>query len=74
MQKQNPDTHYKTTTCGAPVASMTTPDNVNNKRFRKYDDPISMLDRGATMSVKNPLTVQNYLTIKSPSHIVDILT
>ena len=33
-----------------------------------------MLDRGATMSVNNPLTIQNYLNIKSPSTIVDVIT
>ena len=33
-----------------------------------------MLDRGATMSVNNPLTIQNYQNIKSPSTIVDVIT
>ena len=57
MQKQNPDRTFKTTTYGAPVMSMTTPDNINNKRFRTNDDPISMFDRGATMVDKKPLTI-----------------
>ena len=61
MQKQYPDITFETTTYGAPVASMTTPDNIDNKRFRNSDDPISMFDRGATMSVKNPLNIQTYL-------------
>ena len=73
MRKQNPDRTFKTTTYGAPVISMTTPDNINNKRFRNYDDRISMFDRGATMVDKNPLIVQNYLNIKSPSNIVDVV-
>ena len=33
MLKQYPDRNFKTTTYGAPVASMTAPDNINNKRF-----------------------------------------
>ena len=32
-----------------------------------------MLDRGATMSLKHPMTIQTYLNIKSPSHIVDVV-
>ena len=69
MQKQYPDINFKTTTYGAPVASMTAPDGINNKRYRNYDDPVSMLDRGATISVKDPLTLHNYLNIKTPSNI-----
>ena len=52
MQKHNTDRTFKTTTYGVPVASTTTPDNINSKRFRTYGDVISALDRGATMSVK----------------------
>ena len=74
MQKQYPDRNFKTTTYGAPLLSMTTPDNINNKRYRNYDDPVSMFDRGATMNVKNPLTIQNYLNIKSPSNIAEVAT
>ena len=74
MQKQHPDRTFKTTTYGAPVASITTPDNINNKRYRNYDDAVSMFDRGSTMSVKNPLTLQNYLNIKSPSNIAEVAT
>ena len=59
MQNQYPEIKFKTTTYGAPVASMTAPDGINNKRYRNYDDPVSMLDRGATMSVKDPITLQN---------------
>ena len=33
-----------------------------------------MFDRGSTMSVKNPLTLQNYLNIKSPSNIAEVAT
>ena len=74
MQKQYPDRNFKTTTYGAPVASMTAPDGINNKRYRNYDDPVSMFDRGATMSVKDPLTFQNYLNIKTPSNISEVVT
>ena len=74
MQKQYPDRNFKTTTYGAPVASMTTPDNINNKRYRNNDDAVSMFDRGATSGDKNPLTLQNYLNIKSPSNIAEVAT
>ena len=73
MQKQYPDTNFKTTTYGAPVASMTAPDGINNTRYRNCDDPVSMLDRGATMSVQDPITLQNYLNIKSPSTIAEVV-
>ena len=74
MQKQYPDKTFKTTTYGAPVMSMTTPDTINNKRFRTNGDPISMFDRGSIMVDENPLTIQNYLNIKSPSNIVGVAT
>ena len=74
MQKQNPDRTFKTTTYGAAVASMTAPDGINNKRSRNYDDAISMLVRGSTMSVKDPLTLQTYLHIKTPSTISQVVT
>ena len=61
MRKQYPYIYLQTTTYRAPLISMTTPDSIDNTSFRTYDDPISMFDRGATMSVNNPLTVQNYL-------------
>ena len=61
MQKQNPDINFKTTTYGAPVSSVTAPDGINNKRYRNYQDPVSLLDRGATMSVKDPINVKVYL-------------
>ena len=72
MQKQKPDISFKTTTYGAPVMSTTTPDNINNTRFRNNDDHTSMVDRGATMVDNNPLTIQNNLNIKSPPNIVDV--
>ena len=53
---------------------MTAPDGINSKRYRNYDDSVSMLDRGATMPVKDPLTLQNYLNIKSPSTISQVVT
>ena len=54
--------------------SITSPDNINNKRFRNYDDPISMLDRGDTMNVKNPMTMQNYLNIQNPWNIAEMVS
>ena len=32
-----------------------------------------MLDRGATMSVKDPLTLQYYLNSKTPSNIAQVV-
>ena len=63
MQQQNPDRTFTTTTYGAPVISMPTPVNINTKGLEKYGDVISVLDRGATMSVKNHMTIQNVLNI-----------
>ena len=57
MQQQNQDRTFKTTTCGAPVASMTTPDSINITRLRNCGDVVSVLDRASTMSVKIPLTI-----------------
>ena len=42
-KQQYPDRKFNTTSYGAHVASMTTPDNMNNKRFGNHDDPIVML-------------------------------
>ena len=53
---------------------MTAPDGINHNRYRNYDDPVSMLDRGATMSVKDPMMLQNYINIKSPSNIAEMVT
>ena len=74
MQKHYPDEQVETKTYGAPVASMTAPDGINHNRYRNYDDPVSMLDRGATMSVKDHMMLQNYLNIKSPSNIAEMVT
>ena len=52
--------------------SVTPPDNINYKRFWTYDDPISMLERGATMNVQNPMTIQKYLNIENPSTIANM--
>ena len=61
MQKQDPAIIFKATTYGAPVASMTVPDGMNNKRYRNYDDPTSMLDRGSSMTVKDPVNYSSYI-------------
>ena len=73
MRKQYPHRTFKTTTYGAPVASITQPDNINNNSFRNYDDPVSMLDRGATTTVKDPITLQHYLNMKTPSNIAQMV-
>ena len=74
IQKQYLDRNFKKTTYVAPAACMTAPDRVNNKRCRNYDGPVSTLDRGSTMSVKDPMTLQNDLNIKSPSNIAEMVT
>ena len=52
LQKNHSEKTFKTNTYGAPVVSWTTPDNVNNHRYRNYGDPISIFDRGAESRVK----------------------
>ena len=52
LQKNHGDKTFKTSTYAAPVMSRTTPDNVNNKRYRNYGDFISIFDRGAESRVK----------------------
>jgi hypothetical protein len=59
LQKNHAEKTFKTNTYGAPAASMTTPDNVNNHRYRNYGDPISMFDRGAESRLK-PDALKNY--------------
>ena len=74
MQEQYLGIKFETRPYGAPVASMTTPAKISTNRFRNYDDPISMLDRGSTMSVKNPGAIQTYLNIKNLMNMVDVVT
>jgi hypothetical protein len=52
LQKNHPERTFKTNTYGAPVVSITAPDNVDNHRYRNYGDPVSLLDRGAETSTK----------------------
>ena len=52
LQKNHGEQTFKTNTYGAPGASLTRPDNVNNHRYRNYGDPISIFDRGAESNVK----------------------
>ena len=52
LQKNHTEREFKTNTYGAPVVSWTTPDRVNNNRYRNFGDPISIFDRGAQSSVK----------------------
>ena len=73
MQQQYPDRLVKTGKYGAHIASTTTPDNINITTFRNYDDPISMLDKGATMNVKHPRPIRNYLNIKIPSNFANLV-
>ena len=52
LQKNHGEQTFKTNTYGAPAASLTRPDNVNNHRYRNYGDPISIFDRGAQSNLK----------------------
>ena len=47
LQKNHGEKTFKTNTYGAPVASITRPDNADNHRYRNYGDPNSIFDRGA---------------------------
>jgi pimeloyl-ACP methyl ester carboxylesterase len=69
MQKQYPDRSFKTTTYGAPVKSITTPDNIDNKIFRNIGDPVYSLDRGATSAVK-PSLLMNLASIITDNNTV----
>jgi hypothetical protein len=53
LQKNHTEKTFKTNTYGAPVASITTPDNIDNHRYRNYGDPVSMFDRGAESNLKS---------------------
>jgi pimeloyl-ACP methyl ester carboxylesterase len=70
MQKQYPDRTFKTTTYGAPVKSITTPDNIDNKRFRNIGDPVSILDRGGTNAVK-PSLLMNLSSLITDNNTVN---
>jgi pimeloyl-ACP methyl ester carboxylesterase len=70
MQKQYPDRTFKTTTYGAPVKSISTPDNIDNKRFRNIGDPVSILDRGATNAVK-PSLLMNLASLITDNNTVN---
>ena len=52
LQKNHPETKFRTNTYGAPVASNQAPDNIDNHRYRNNLDPISMLDGGADSNYK----------------------
>jgi hypothetical protein len=69
MQKQYPDRTVKTTTYGAPVKIITTPDNIDNKRFRNIGDPVSILDRGATNGV-SPSLLTNLASLITDNNTV----
>ena len=56
LQKNYPERDYKTTTYGAPVASMTGADN----RYRKYGDSVSTLDWGAQSLLRFDPTVSQH--------------
>ena len=52
LQKNHGEKTFKTNTYGAPAASITRPDNVDNHRYRNYGDPVSIFDRGAESNIK----------------------
>ena len=59
LQKNHGERTFKTNTYGAPVASLTTPDNKDNHRYRNYGDPVSIFDRGAEKRIK-PEALKHY--------------
>ena len=59
LQKNHSERTFKTNTYGAPVVSMTAPDNKDNHRYRNYGDPVSFFDRGAESRVK-PEALKHY--------------
>jgi pimeloyl-ACP methyl ester carboxylesterase len=69
MQNHYPDRTFKTTTYGAPVKSITSPDNIDNKRFINIGDPVSILDRGATNAVK-PSVLMNLASLTTDNNTV----
>jgi hypothetical protein len=70
IRKQYPDRTFKTITYGAPVKSISTPDNIDNKRFRNIGDPVSILDRGATNAVK-PSLLMNLASLITDNNTVN---
>ena len=52
LQRDFPERNYKIHTYGAPLMKMSGPDNINQKRFRSYLDPVSMFDRGAKSTIQ----------------------
>ena len=52
LQKNHPETRFRTNTYGAPVASITAPDNIENHRYRNNLDPVSQFDYGAESNYK----------------------
>ena len=52
LQKNHPETKFRTNTYGAPAASIQAPDNIDNHRYRNDLDPVSMFDAGADSNYK----------------------
>jgi hypothetical protein len=59
LQKNLQNRKFKTNVYGTPAASLTTPDNVDNHRYRNFGDPFSIFDRGAEINYK-PSTAIHY--------------
>jgi hypothetical protein len=60
FQKNHGEKTFKTNTYGAPVASLTAPDNKESHRYRNYGDPVSLFDRGADSNIK-PSAHEHYM-------------
>ena len=52
LQKNHPETKFRTNTYGAPAGSIQAPDNIDNHRYRNDLDPVSMFDGGAESNYK----------------------
>ena len=71
LQKNHPETKFRTNTYGAPAASFKAPDNIENHRYRNYLDPVSMFDRGAESKYKASAakTIATAILSGNPEHV-----
>ena len=71
LQRNHSDRTFKTNTYGAPVASLTKPDNQDNHRYRNWLDPVSAADKGATSTFKPSALFKGSLNAHSYDNFFD---
>ena len=71
LQKNHSVRTFKTNTYGAPVASITRPDNIDNHRYRNWLNPVSAADNGATVKFKPSALFKGSLNALSYDKILD---